>query len=352
MAEKDSITKKYFSNKERFAELFNVFLFNGHNVINPNSLTVLDTTETGIDYKNADNAVLQDSLIVQKYRDVLKCVTITKDDKSYYIVLGIENQTKIDTSMVVRCMLYDSLQYFAQLDSKNKTAKIKLKPVITLVVYWGGDIWTGPKSLYEMLDIDSYNVIDNNLSKFVSDYKLNVLEFSKLIGNLDSLTKTDLGLVLEYLKIYYSCKRNKTDLSVILRGNPLLSRLNVESADILDRFTGSKYREFIQNTGGCNMIEPWDCIGTDKYKEGKADGLAEGKAKGLAEGKAEGLAEGKAEGRADGILTMVRNFIKAGVSDDIVLKASGMSVEELATIKKELQDSKSTDDSFNPSDLF
>lgn len=92
------------------------------------------------------------------------------------------------------------------------------------------------------------------------------------------------------------------------------------------------------------MIEPWDCIGTDKYKEGKAKGLAEGKAK--------GLTEGKAEGRADGILTMVRNFIKAGVSDDIVLKASGMSVEELDAIKKELQDSKSTDDSFNPSDLF
>lgn len=82
------------------------------------------------------------------------------------------------------------------------------------------------------------------------------------------------------------------------------------------------------------MIEPWDCIGTDKYKEGKADGLAEGKAKGLAEGKAEGLAEGKAEGRADGILTMVRNFIKAGISDDIVLKASGMSVEELDAIKR------------------
>lgn len=49
------------------------------------------------------------------------------------------------------------------------------------------------------------------------------------------------------------------------------------------------------------MIEPWNCIGADKYKEGEV----------------EGLAEGKAEGRADGILTMVRNLIKAGVSDNV-----------------------------------
>ena len=68
------------------------------------------------------------------------------------------------------------------------------------------------------------------------------------------------------------------------------------------------------------MSTTWQNIGNDKYKKGKEEG----------------------------ILETVKGLIKAKVSDDIILKASGITHEELKVIKEEL---KRADKSFTPTDL-
>ena len=91
------------------------------------------------------------------------------DDNVAYVIYGIEVQSKMHFAMPVRNMLYDAISYSNQVE---ETAKIHRKnkdrpgsqdeflsgfyeddvllPVITLVIYFGADEWTAPKSIYEM----------------------------------------------------------------------------------------------------------------------------------------------------------------------------------------------------------
>ena len=57
---------------------------------------------------------------IQKYRDVLKMVTAMEDNNATYLLLGIENQSQINNAMPVRNMMYDALQYGAQVDELAK----------------------------------------------------------------------------------------------------------------------------------------------------------------------------------------------------------------------------------------
>ena len=63
----------------------------------------------------------------------------------------------------------------------------------------------------------------------------------------------------------------------------------------------------------------------DVLDTAKMEGRAEGRAEGLVEGRAEGLVEG----RAEGMLETARKFKLAGASLDLIVQATGLSVEEI-----------------------
>ncbi|MBR4060464.1 MAG: transposase [Lachnospiraceae bacterium] len=100
---------------------------------------------------------------VQRFRDVLKSVTAMEDDHRVYLLLAIEAQSEVHHAMPVRNMVYDALQYAAQVEEtarahrKAKKAddleevekkpdaseylsgfyrEDRLIPVITLVLYF------------------------------------------------------------------------------------------------------------------------------------------------------------------------------------------------------------------------
>ena len=78
-----------------------------------------------------------------------------------------------------------------------------------------------------------------------------------------------------------------------------------------------------------------DCLESAKLEglaEGRMEGRAEGRAEGHAEGRAEGLAEGLAEGFARAQLEMAKNMKAMGVSIDIIVKATGLSTDEINKI--------------------
>ena len=60
-------------------------------------------------------ALIEPMITEQKYRDILKRAEIKTDGKSAYLLLGIENQSEIHYAMVIRTMLYDALNYSAQM---------------------------------------------------------------------------------------------------------------------------------------------------------------------------------------------------------------------------------------------
>ncbi len=112
MGIKDTATAKYMRQNEIFADAFNYFVYNGRQVITPDSLEELDTREIDVPYGGKDGAQLP----VQRTRDVIRSVTAMTDRKRAYLVLAIENQSNIHYAMAVKNMVYDALQYAKQVE--------------------------------------------------------------------------------------------------------------------------------------------------------------------------------------------------------------------------------------------
>ena len=150
-----------------FADIVNVLLFNGRQVINPNTLS--DSTVRSI-YK-------AEGQIFEQERDVAKS---WKNEVDINIALiGFENQTRIESNMPIRVISYDGANYRYQIRRIDEAKKAhhespKLYPVITLVLYFGMRKWVASPNLIDHLDIP------NELKPFVSDYKMNLFQIAYL----------------------------------------------------------------------------------------------------------------------------------------------------------------------------
>ncbi len=71
-------------------------------------------------------------------------------------------------------------------------------------------------------------------------------------------------------------------------------------------------------------------------KKGKEEGLKEGRKEGHKEGKEEGIKEGREEGSKDERSKIAINLIQLGASCEIIVQATGLSVEEVSRLKNEL----------------
>ena len=66
------------------------------------------------------------------------------------------------------------------------------------------------------------------------------------------------------------------------------------------------------------------------------EGLAKGRVIGRAEGREEGRKEGREEGREDAKQQIAINLLQLGTPCEIVAKATGLSLEEVAKLKESL----------------
>ncbi|MEY0325102.1 hypothetical protein AB7W26_18115 [Providencia rettgeri] len=58
-----------------------------------------------------------------------------------------------------------------------------------------------------------------------------------------------------------------------------------------------------------------------------------GRQEGLLEGREEGREEGRKEGIQDARITLARNFLRNGVSLEIIMESTGLSREELISLQ-------------------
>ena len=137
MGEKDITEKLLEDYNDVFADIVNVLLFDGREVVKEDSL---ESTDVHSQYK-AD-----DSKVHELERDVIK---YWKDGNVRIALFGIENQTSVDKLMPFRVMAYDGASYKSQMSAGYKS----ILPVITFVLYFGKERWKGPKRLKECLDI-------------------------------------------------------------------------------------------------------------------------------------------------------------------------------------------------------
>ena len=258
MGAKDIKANKYMADNARFADLFNYKLYDGRPVIQPDELQERDATEL-LDVFGVDKKQLQ----VQKLRDLLKSAIIKSTQSAFYVLLGLENQTKIHYAMPVRAMLYDAINYEKQINETGKMHKKnkdhmtpaeflsnfkktdRLTPIVTLTLYWGADDWDGPTHLHQM-----FHDMDEHLKQFIPDYHINLIAPNQ-IQSFEKF-RTELGKTLEFIKYSSDTPHFKKMLSGLKN-----QKLSNETVSVINSFTGAgiKLNEKEEVTDVCLAIE-------------------------------------------------------------------------------------------------
>ena len=280
----DAITKEYMRGSKVFADAFNYFIYGGEQVVDPEFLHELDTTEIAIPFTLDGKGTREKA--VQKYRDVLKSTVVMRDVRASYILLGIENQTDIHYAMPVRNIIYDALQYGKQVseiakrhkDQKDRKGhnrgeylsgfykEDRISPVITLVVHFGAEEWDGPLSLYEMMELE-----DPTLKEFVQDYRIYLIDPYRLTEDDLEKFSSNLRGVLGYIK--YS--KDKKELSRFLN-NSQMQNMDNDAARVIRDIT--KTPIYIpEGKGEINVCEAVKDMINESRLEGRVEGKAEGK---------------------------------------------------------------------------
>lgn len=223
MGKKDTKAKEYLADNERFADLCNVVLFDGEQVIRA------------------------------------------------------ENQAEIHYAMPVKSALYDVLNYGSQvkeLAKKHKEAGDQgsggeflsgfhrddwLTPVITITVYWGSDEWDAPRSLHEM-----FGQFDERLKSFIPDYRINLI----VPGEMENFDKfqTELGSVLEAIKV----SADKNSMGKLFREDKRFSAMSNESVEAINTFVGTNITVNKQE-GVTDVNKEWEDWISSKQAEGRTE---------------------------------------------------------------------------------
>ncbi len=85
MSIQDTATKQYVSEAGSVCRRFNYLIYDGEQVIKPEQLTDMDTTQYVIPYHEDEKGKPE---AAQKYRDTLKTLAVKTDDRYTYLVLG------------------------------------------------------------------------------------------------------------------------------------------------------------------------------------------------------------------------------------------------------------------------
>lgn len=282
MGKNDIYMKRWLSDKKRFADLMNGFLFGGKQVFSPQNLR-FENKEQEIVLREPDGT----EVAIHRYRDI----TMVSDDGTRIVVLACENQEEIHYAMPVRGMLYDALSYAEQVRQikKGRKEKKKLKgnaeflsglmkedrlfPVVTVVFYYGGESeWDGQTELHGLLGIDrkEYKL----LKKYVPNYKINLIDLKKLSDI--SCFQTDLQIILGMLKY----RKNKTDLQNYIYSNKdYFSNIDEDSYNAARVLLGSEnvLKGEKQESGGIDMCKALD----DWYQDGVNEGIEQGREQGI-----------------------------------------------------------------------
>lgn len=237
----DSAEKSYWKDNEQFADLFNAYLYQGRQVINPKELAEMDTDISDV----VGIGEVKES--IRGARDVIKIAK--RYNGVEYVLLAVENQEGIHYAMPIRVMGYDQYSYNKQYQERKRYYKnnnIILKgdefisgikktdrflPVITLVLYYGEDEWNSPRSLHDILDIPP------EIKNLVSNYDIKIIDMKKNNLNLNNQNNKDLFKVLS---IVYDNEKDRKERGQELAEYEYSRRIDDKVIDVIAATTGVK----------------------------------------------------------------------------------------------------------------
>ena len=255
MPSPDSALKDFFRDNEVFASLFNGYFFNNEQVIKADGLEVEDTAYAETIKVNYGKQKFKIEKI-NKYRDNVRRTML-----GYFVILGVEDQSKVHYSMPIRKMLYDSLGYSSELsvleDTQDKVEwtvderlsgikkGTKVTPIVTVVFYTGEEPWDGPQSLHDMMDMDE------RIGVLVPDYPLYVID----IGHDKDLSFNN-KMLDELKNILYSIYSDTADWNETVVDNSTIALAGILSGDPNLYYTAIESKEGKQQV--CKVLAERD----------------------------------------------------------------------------------------------
>lgn len=294
--EKDAVIKKFLEKPENFSDLFNGSLFQGKQVLKADMLGDLPG-ESMISFSDKEGKKVS----ARRYRDIIRKAS----GRTTYAVFAVEGQEKTHYAMPVREMVYDALNYAAQVkvisdrhrrdkdyrDSSEFLSGLlredRLAPVITICLYYGTGEWEGPRELYDLLDIpEEYE----DMKPFMSNYKVNLVQPT----DVDPENfRTDLKLIFSLLAMSSDGMGMR---KYIQEHSEEFSHIPYETYDCL--------RELLH-------VDKW-WKAESKKEKGEVDmcrALEEIAEMARQEGKSEGKLKGRIEGQENGEQIMLIKFV-------------------------------------------
>ena len=308
MAGKDLGCKILLDIDEVFADVFNVCLFKGKELIKPEALSQAQERSQFHAGKGYHEQV----------RDVSKFWNKCDIRIAFF---GIENENKASRDMPLRIMSYDGGVYREQLSTlkddyisgdgyvngdgsndtpadesvesstetkakkKKKRRKRYLYPVISLVLNFNTKRkWSTPKNLKGVLDIP------DELQEYVNDYHIHVIDIPFLEREVIDSFKSDFWFVADYFWQLRNNKNYQPSEKEIKYAHQVLQMMSAMTGD--KRFEEVYNEEKNEQGGGKNMCEYLDRI----------------------------VANGENREREKSIRVLVKALSEAGASDDFIIE--------------------------------
>lgn len=292
MGEKDVTQKTLEGYNDVFADIINVLLFDGKEVVKEDELS--DALPRS--YYKAGGTIREQE------RDAFK---LWKNLEIRIAKIGIENQVEASNNMPARVIGYDGAAYRDQI----KNGENIRYPVVTVVLYFGGTPWNKAKSIKESISIP------DELDPYVNDYKLNLFEISFLTDEQVNMFKSDFRYVADFF-----VQMRKNDNYVPPKGMvkhvwDILELLRVMSGDdsIAEKFTDN-----IANEGEKTMEE----------KNWLENAIDEFRRQGMERGIERGIERGKEQ--------IIENALRGGSTPEEISRVTFVSIEEIQKVQNSM----------------
>jgi len=298
----DGACRTVFSNDVSFASFYNAAIFEGKQIIHPDRL---------VRYENDISFIINDSKRAEdkkRRRDIV----VKSDINGIYCILGIEHQSSIDETMVIRCGIYEMLEYLKQ--AENKEYK-RLVPQIIVVLYIGPKKWNSPVKLSD------YFEIPEELKKYFNDWKIILVDVKEMDTSKikDEQTRYFIEAIQamykgDYIKLHQKRKMNTNNLiyAAIITGSLDMIKDIVEG-DEMDM-----------------------CEGMERMAEGFRS-----------EGREEGILVGRVEGKLEEKQNMLNELLKVklgSLSSNLEKQLSNTSIEKLNVLTRHIFNVTNEDD--------
>ena len=298
----DSACRTFLSNDVSFASFINVVVFEGEQLIRPENL---------VRYENDTAFIINDSKRIEdkkRRRDIV----VKSDINGIYCILGVGHQSSVDQAMVVRCAIYEMLEYLKQLENKEYK---RLVPQIMVAFY------TGPKKWNVPVKLSDYFEIPEELKKYFNDWKIILVDVKEMDTSKikDEQTRYFIEAIQamykgDYIKLHQKRKMNTNNLiyAAIITGSLDMIKDIVEG-DEMDM-----------------------CEGMERMAEGFRS-----------EGREEGILVGRNEGKLEEKQNMLNELLKVklgSLSSNLEKQLSNTSIEKLNVLTRHIFNVNNEDD--------